>query len=129
MRLICSSAISSVYAAAIAAAAIAADQEKERRSTNRRKEEVLLLDFGAVGVVVPAVEDNLNSASTMDCLSCEWEVEGRISGDEEALGCWPRAPEWIPEWLTWHGARIVMVMTMMIFHARVDLREWQIPLV
>lgn len=74
VRLICSSAISSVYAAAIAAAAIAADQERAetRRRANRRKEE----DFGAaVGVVVPTVEDNLNSTSTMDCLSCEWRVE------------------------------------------------------
>lgn len=41
--------------------------------------------------------------------------------------CWPRASEWIPECLTWHGSWIVMVM--MIFHARFDLREWLIPLV
>lgn len=39
-----------------------------------------LLDSGAaVGVVVPTVEDNLNSTSTMDCLSCEWRLE-RESG-------------------------------------------------
>lgn len=65
VRLICSSAISTVYAAAIAAATIAAQEEKERR---RRREGVVLLDCGAAGVV--AVDD-LNSA--MDCLSCEWK--------------------------------------------------------
>lgn len=68
VRLICSSAISTIYAAAIAAAAIAAVERK-------RSKLVVVANRGTAVVGRPSTTatatDDLKSSSTMDCLSCE----------------------------------------------------------